>query len=96
MRLRDVVTCRWWQVAITVMHLGRWHLQGDAVLVLMALQCILLWLRLQFYLKCALFTLTHPCCSLLLVITAPGEEVTLCSASCALVLCALWGCLLVE
>lgn len=41
------------QVAITVMHLGRWHIQGDAILILMALQCILLWLRLQFYLKCA-------------------------------------------
>ena len=46
------------QVAITVMHLGRWHIQGDAILILMALQCILLWLRLQFYLKCGIF-LTH-------------------------------------
>ena len=40
-----------WQVVITVLHLGRIHLDGDLILVLMALQCILLWLRLQFYLK---------------------------------------------
>ncbi len=39
------------QVAITVMHLMRRHLTGDIILILMAVQCILLWLRLQFYLR---------------------------------------------
>ncbi|CAL8463282.1 g2816 [Coccomyxa elongata] len=39
------------QVAITVMHLTRRHLNSDIILILMAVQCILLWLRLQFYLR---------------------------------------------
>lgn len=42
------------QVAITVMHLGRFKLDSDLILILMAAQCILLWLRLQYYLRHAL------------------------------------------
>ena len=41
------------QIAIAVMHLGRLAVGGDALILLMATQCILLWLRLQYYLRCA-------------------------------------------
>lgn len=37
------------QVAITVLHLGRIHLNEDWLSVAMALQCILLWFRLQYF-----------------------------------------------
>lgn len=36
-----------------MLHLTRRHLDSDVILILMAAQCILLWLRLQFYLRCA-------------------------------------------
>ncbi|KAK9917231.1 hypothetical protein WJX75_002125 [Coccomyxa subellipsoidea] len=39
------------QVTISVMHLTRRHLDSDVILILMAAQCILLWLRLQYYLR---------------------------------------------
>ena len=41
------------QIAIVIMHLGRLAVNSDAIVILMALQCILLWLRLQYYLRCA-------------------------------------------
>jgi len=41
------------QIAIVIMHLSRLAVNSDAIVILMALQCILLWLRLQYYLRCA-------------------------------------------
>lgn len=34
------------------MHLSRRGVNSDAIVILMAAQCILLWLRLQYYLRC--------------------------------------------
>jgi hypothetical protein len=39
------------QVAITAMYFARVGLDGDIILILMAAQCILLWIRLQYYLR---------------------------------------------
>ncbi len=41
------------QIAIVIMHLSRQGVNSDAIVILMAAQCILLWLRLQYYLRCA-------------------------------------------
>ena len=40
------------QIAIVIMHLSRRGVTSDAIVILMAAQCILLWLRLQYYLRC--------------------------------------------
>ena len=39
------------QIAIVIMHLSRRGVNSDAIVILMAAQCILLWLRLQYYLR---------------------------------------------
>lgn len=47
------------QVAIAVMHLSRRGVDSDAIVILMAAQCILLWLRLQYYLRQAAIPCRH-------------------------------------
>ncbi|KAK9839401.1 hypothetical protein WJX81_000001 [Elliptochloris bilobata] len=39
------------QAAIVIMHLSRQGVNSDSIVILMAAQCILLWLRLQYYLR---------------------------------------------
>ena len=41
------------QVLVTVMHLTRWHIQDDRTSVLVALQVLLLWLKVQYFARCA-------------------------------------------
>lgn len=37
------------QVAITVMHMGRFRLASGFLSVLVAFQCVLLWFRLNYF-----------------------------------------------
>ena len=51
-RMHAVLTRMRVQIAIVIMHLSRQGVNSDAIVILMAMQCILLWLRLQYYLRC--------------------------------------------
>ena len=49
------------QVTIDVMHLGRLYVSSETLSVLIAMQCLLLWLRFQFFIRSVILlcTLTH-------------------------------------
>ena len=38
-----------WQVGIDVMHLGRLHVRSETLSILVAAQCLLLWLKIQYF-----------------------------------------------
>lgn len=41
------------QIAITVMHLGRLQLASNGLSVIMALQVLILWVKVQYFARCA-------------------------------------------
>ena len=41
------------QIAITVMHMGRLELASNGLSVIMALQVLILWVKVQYFARCA-------------------------------------------
>ena len=41
------------QVAIAVLHLSRLHVRSEVLSILVASQCLLLWLKIQYFARCA-------------------------------------------
>lgn len=49
------------QMVITVMHLGRLHLSSNFLSVIMALQVLVLWVKVQYFARCVLQPLSLIC-----------------------------------
>lgn len=49
------------QITIDVMHLGRLYVGSETLSVLIATQCLLLWLRFQFFIRSVMFLYRLTC-----------------------------------
>ena len=49
------------QIAITVLYIGRFYLETNFFSVLVALQVLLLWIKVQYFARCVTFCLAQAC-----------------------------------